>query len=253
MKIDAVVLAGGEANRVHESLSGPKSLISVAGRPMISYVMDALKDCAGLDNIVISIPPDADPAPFRAYSDRIVTSGSGVVDAVTAAIEALGVEGSILVASSDTPMISRAAVESFLESCRRAPADIHYSIVPQTAIEAVFPGTKRTYMRLKDGVFTGGNIHLADKETFIRNRDIGNQLFELRKNPLGILRLLGTLFMVKYLTGRLEISALESKAGDLLNAQVRAVVTSYPELGVDVDKPEDLELAETHMAGFQGR
>jgi GTP:adenosylcobinamide-phosphate guanylyltransferase len=119
VKIDAVVLAGGDANRVDDSLSGPKSLIKVAGRPMIGYVMDALQSCDSLENIVIALPPEADPAPFRTYTDRIVTRGDGVVDAVAAAIEALGPEGRILVASSDTPMISRAAVEAFLDSCRR--------------------------------------------------------------------------------------------------------------------------------------
>ena len=48
MKVDVVVLAGGDASKVVPSLSGPKSLIDIAGRPMISYVTDALRHCRDL-------------------------------------------------------------------------------------------------------------------------------------------------------------------------------------------------------------
>src|SRR3990170_4063068 len=168
MKIDAVVLAGGDANQVVPSLSGPKSLIDIAGRPMISYVMDALRRCPDLEKIAIALPQGTDTAAFAGLADQLVTGTRGVVDAIDRAIKLLGPEGFILIVSSDTPMISARAVNDFLASCGREEADIYYTIIPKETTEAVFPGTKRTYIRLRDGRFTGGNVHLVRKETFLK-------------------------------------------------------------------------------------
>lgn len=248
MKIDVVVLAGGEASQVVDTLSGPKSLIDIGGRPMISYVMDALRQCPDLGRIVIALPTGADAVPFLGFSDLIAVDTTGVVDAIAKAIKVVGEEGSLLIVSSDAPMISSRAITDFLDLCRAAPADIHYTIIPKEATDAAFPGTRRTYVRLRDGTFTGGNVHLTRKDTFIRNQETGERLFAKRKSPLGLLRLLGITFVFKFLTGRLTIDLLEKKVGQLLTAKTKAVVTSYPELGVDVDKPEDLRIAREYMA-----
>lgn len=251
MKIDAVVLAGGDAGKVVASLTGPKSLISIGGRPMISYVMDALRQCSRLDKIVVALPAGTDAGAFAGLGAELVLDTRGVIDAIDRVISATGPDGFILVVSSDTPMISAGAIDDFLTVCEREPADIYYMIVSEESIESRFPGTKRTYARLRDGVFTGGNVHLTRKETFIRNKEMGGRLFAERKSPLGLLRLLGIGFLVKYVFGRLTIPSLEKKAGRLLAAKVKAVVTDHPELGVDVDKPEDLEIAQDYLSGAE--
>lgn len=247
MQIDVVVLAGGDAAAVDPSFSGPKSLINIAGRPMISYVLDALAGCPALGELVLALPEGAKTQPFEALGGRVLEGTTGVVDAIAKAIDLVGDNGYMLIVSSDTPMIHSLAINDFLDSCRQEEAQVYYSIISQETTEAAFPDTRRTYMRLKDGVFTGGNVHLAEKATFLRNITQGNQLFNLRKNPLSIISLLGIGFVLKYITGRLDIETLEDKAQKLLNANVKAIVTRYPELGVDVDKPEDLRLVETYL------
>ena len=156
MIIDAVVLAGGEASKVDPSLSGPKSLIDIGGRPMISYVMDALNGCADLRQVVIALPEEAERARFESMADAVVEGTTGVIDAITKTIYTVGENGYILVVSSDTPMMSSEAVNEFLSSCRREEAQVYYSIIPRGVMESGFPGTRRTYLRLKDGTVTGG-------------------------------------------------------------------------------------------------
>lgn len=247
MHIDVVVLAGGDASKVNPAFSGPKSLIDIGGRPMISYVMDALSDCPALGEIVLALPEGAEKGPFEAFGGLIVEGTTGVVDGIAKSINLVGENGYVLIVSSDTPMIRSLAINDFLDNCQQEEAQVYYSIISKEDIQDAFPDTRRTYMRLKDGVFTGGNIHLADKATFLRNMTEGNQLFNLRKNPLSLIGLFGIGFVLKYITGRLDIETLENKAQELLHADVKAVVTRYPELGVDVDKPEDLRLVETHI------
>jgi len=251
MKIDAVVLAGGEASKVVPSLTGPKSLIPIGGRPMISYVMDALRQCSRLDKIVVALPAGTDPDDFAGLGAELVLDTRGVIDAIDRVINATNEDGYILVVSSDTPMVSVGAIDDFLTACERESADIYYMIISEESIDSRFPGTKRTYARLRDGVFTGGNVHLTKKETFLRNKEMGGRLFAERKSPFGLLRLLGIGFLVKYVFRRLTIASLEKKAGLLLAAKVKAVVTDHPELGIDVDKPEDLQIARDYLSGTE--
>lgn len=247
MKVDVVVLAGGDAGKVVPSLSGPKSLIDIAGRPMISYVTDALSHCRDLDNIVIALPVGTDPAAFSSLGTKIITDTHGVVDAIDKALKVLEKDGYIMMVSSDTPMISPAAVNDFLALCEALDAEIYYTVIPKETVEKMFPGTRRTYIRLRDGDFTGGNVHLVDKDAFNRTKAMGERIFSKRKSPIGLVRLLGLGFVVRFLLGRLTISSLEAGAGRALGAKVKAVVTRYPELGVDVDKPEDLELVTAYL------
>ncbi len=247
MDIDVVVLAGGDASQVDPAFSGPKSLIDIGGRPMVSYVMDALAGSTGLRQVVIALPEGVDQAPFAALGGLVVEGTTGVVDAIKKSILKLGPDGYVLIVSSDAPMINSDAIDDFTNDCRLEEAQVYYSIIRREDTEAVFPETRRTYMKLRDGTFTGGNVHLFEKATFMRNIENGNRLFNLRKNPISLVSLLGIGFVLKYLTGRLNLETLERKARELLGASVRAVVTTHPELAVDVDKADDLRLVQAHL------
>ena len=49
---------------------------------------------------------------------------------------------------------------------------------------------------------------------------------------------------MEILLGQLTIAEAERRVSQLVGARGSAVITSYAEIGVDVDKPADLELAE---------
>ncbi len=252
MKIDVVVLAGGDASKVGSELNGPKSLIKICGRPMIDYVMDALGQCAVLGEIAIALPPGADQAAFTDFSGRIIPDTHGVIIAMLKATELFDDEGYLMAVSSDAPMISAQAIDDFVKRCESDPADLYYTIIPKTVCEMAFPGSKRTYFRLKEGAFTGGNVHMIKKSTFVNNLSLEEQIFAMRKKPISLIRMLGVSFVLKFARGRLSITSVEEKAGAAFHAEVRAIITTYPELGVDVDKPEDLELAEAFLKPSNG-
>lgn len=247
--IDVIVLAGGEASKVDPAFSGPKSLIEICGQPMLSYVMEALAGCTDLREIVVTLPVGVDVTRFAGLAERFVEGTTDVIDAIEKAIDILGKDGYILVVSSDTPLIHSAAIKGFIDKCRQEKAEVYYSIIRRETTEELFPGSHRTYLRLRDGTFTGGNVHLVAKDAFLRNMKTTKRLFGLRKRPVSILSMLGLTFVLRYFFGRLYVKTLENKAEDLFDAQVKAIITSYPELGVDVDKREDLELVEAHLAG----
>ena len=50
-------------------------------------------------------------------------------------------------------------------------------------------------------------------------------------------------FIFGLLTGRLALPRLQERAGRILAARVAVIISTYPELGFDVDKIADLNLA----------
>ncbi|MFQ9523288.1 MAG: hypothetical protein ACLR2G_07125 [Phascolarctobacterium faecium] len=53
--------------------------------------------------------------------------------------------------------------------------------------------------------------------------------------------------MLKFLLHRLTLSDIELRASELLGFSGKAVVSHYPEIGMDVDKEEDWQLLEKYF------
>lgn len=73
------------------------------------------------------------------------------------------------------------------------------------------------------------------------------QIVERRKNPLSIASLFGFGLMWRYLTRRLSIAIAEKRFYKVLGIRGKAIISPYAEVGVDVDKPSDLEIAQKHL------
>lgn len=200
------------------------------GRPMAEWVLSALAE-AGLPGHLRGGSPWLTPPPRLTLPD----SGS-LLGNLEAALE--HVEGRVLVATADIPHLTAEAVRFVLG---KAPeAALVYPIVPKEAVEARFPHTRRTYARLKEGVFTGGNLVLLQKELFYRALPLAKKVVALRKRPLALARLIGLDILLKLLLGRLSLAELEARAGRILGVEAKALITPFPEVGVDVDREEDL-------------
>jgi 2-phospho-L-lactate guanylyltransferase (CobY/MobA/RfbA family) len=152
----------------------------------------------------------------------------------------------VLFVTSDIPWITPDIIEAFIVQAPR-DVDVVYPIIPKQTAETRFPGTKRTYVRLKEGVFTGGNLFLARAEAVPRLKERAETLLAHRKSPVTLARDVGLGLLIRLLTGRLSAAQAETRVGGLLGITGRALIFPYAEAGVDVDKPEDLELAEREL------
>jgi NDP-sugar pyrophosphorylase family protein len=76
--MDAIILAGGKAERLGDAAQGrPKSLVPVAGRPLVAYQIGRLR-AAGVDRVVISCAAgqeDLFGAELTGLGVEIVTAG----------------------------------------------------------------------------------------------------------------------------------------------------------------------------------
>jgi hypothetical protein len=117
-------------------------------------------------------------------------------------------------------------------------------MVSKVDVEEEYPGTVRTYFRLRTGQYTGGNAMIANPALVPRIRDLGQQLFDDRKNAAAMVKAAGVGFVIKFALGRLQPEDLADKIRELLGGSGAAVTTEHSSLAVDVDKPSDLALVE---------
>lgn len=231
-----------------------KGLFPIAGKPMVEWVVDALRDAETVCEIAVVVPTAEDLGSWVDKPDKLVVSNSDFMGNVLAGIGAFRSERPVLVATGDLPTMSGGAVDTFVRAGLERGADFTYPLIPRAEIEAAYPGSKRTYFRLVTGSFTGGNVGLLNPVVAMRNRELGQRLFELRKDAVGMVRILGLRFALKFLLGRLNPAEVEAKAGQLIGGTGAAVVINEPSIGMDVDKPEDVILAERALYGMtQGR
>ncbi len=256
-EVGALVLAG-RANLGPFRDLGPASseaLVAVAGRPMLDYVLGALFSAEGVGAVRV-VGPEADLGPHlsRLYQGRValVPAEDSLMKNVLAGARAADPGRPLLVVSSDIPLLTPEAVEDFLDRCRPWTADFYYPIIRRETVQEVYPGGRRTYVTIREGTFTGGNLVLVNPRVLEACARRAEAFVAARKSPLRLLRLLGPGFVLRFLLKRLTIADLERKVSGLFGITARAVITPHAEVGMDVDRLEDLRLAERVLAGPPG-
>ncbi|MBC7324288.1 MAG: NTP transferase domain-containing protein [Moorella sp. (in: Bacteria)] len=238
MLVDAVILAGDKEGR---------AMLPVGSQPMVSWVIEALRASGCIRRLAVAGPPQLGAA----LPDGIplVPAGKTAVDsALNGAAAFAGTEWLLLV-TADIPLLKPEAVRDFLERCRERSADFYYPIISRERNEASYPGVKRTYVGLRDGVFTGGNMVLIRTAALKSCARLGQEIVRLRKNPLALSRLIGFKFIIKFLAHRLTIAEVEKHFSRLAGIRGAGIISPYPEIGIDVDKDSDLELARRVLSG----
>ncbi len=265
-KVDVVVLAGGGTLKADSpggkkkgahppgavEVSGNKALLTIGERPMVDYVIEALRSCPDVGKIVLvggaSLRKAYCPPPgllFALPGDSplgSLASGAEVLDTAPDAADW------ILACTGDIPFLTAGAVGDFLSQCRRREADFYYPITTRETAERRFPGVKRTYVGLRDGAFTGGNLFLVRRSIVWEALPKAEGFIRLRKQPLALARLVGFGFLLAYLLGFMTIALAERRISSLVGYRGAAVISDYPEIGVDVDKVSDLDMARRLLA-----
>jgi GTP:adenosylcobinamide-phosphate guanylyltransferase len=246
--VSAVVLAGRANHGVFRELSDApnEALIDVAGRPMLAYVLDALTGARTVNTIVVVGTPEV--APHLPEGVKLVVAGDDVIENALSGLAAIDQRHLSLIVTSDIPLITAQVVDDFVEQCASKPAEMHYPAISQGDAERRFPGVRRTYAKLREGTFTGGNVFMIDPRVAPKVAARAREFVAARKSPAKMALMLGPLFLAKLLLRQLSVRELERKVSSLLGVQGAVVITGLVEIGVDVDKVSDLELVRQALA-----
>jgi molybdopterin-guanine dinucleotide biosynthesis protein A len=237
--VTTVVLGGGGGDALSQAAGvAAKALVPFAGQPLVSYVLSALHSCPLVGHIVYV----GDTAPvISAGAEHILPPGQTFVESFSLGVQAAlasAPERSVLVTTADLPWLRAEALSDFLAAA--AGADLAYPVVAEGTARAQFPDQQRTFVRLREGRFTGGNMMLLSPQMVPVLLPFVERAYRGRKNPLALARLFGGDFIVRLALGRLSLRAIETRATRILGLPVRAVVTEHASIGADVDKLEHL-------------
>lgn len=237
----AVVLGGGgPGDRLAAATGAPsKALVPFGGRPLATYVLEALRDSGVVSHVVFV--GDDDERLARA-ADRTVPPGVRMVDSLALGLGA-GLAASdgepLLVVGADVPWWTSDGVRAFVAD---APdADLVYPVVRAEDAERAFPSQRRTYVRCADGRFTGGNAVLVRPTAVPLLLPWIDRAYAARKRPWQLAGIVGARTLAGLATGRIRLAEVEARVRALTGIDARVHVTDDAAIAADVDRPEHLE------------
>jgi GTP:adenosylcobinamide-phosphate guanylyltransferase len=244
--IPALVLAGGPPDEVSALQPGiaNKAFLAVAGVPLVERTLRGLRGSARVGRIVVVAPPAAHASAALALADECRPDGARIADSLAAGLAGFARDEMVVVSAADLPVLHAAAVDDFIERALERALDVGYGCVDRRAHDARFVHVRHTWARLRDGTFCGAGLVALRPRVLERLERFMEDLGRARKNPLALASLLGWDVLLRFVCGALTIAHVEARATRLLGAPAGAIVSGYPEVAVNVDRPGDVVVAQ---------
>jgi GTP:adenosylcobinamide-phosphate guanylyltransferase len=247
--MDAIVIAGGTPKPeelLYPLTQGkPKAMLEIAGKPMIQWVLDALDGAAGIENVIVVGLENETGFSSAKISARLESQGDilpNIRHGVDAAYRLNPNTGHVAVVSSDIPGIRAEHVDWVVNAALETDEDAYYNIIRREVMEARYPSSKRSYVRLRDMEVCGGDLNILRASLVQNNEALWDRIIASRKSALKQAALLGydTLFLLMFRL--ITMKDAERRVTRRLNLSGRALVCPYAEIGMDVDKPHQYEM-----------
>lgn len=242
-KYPVVILAGGPTPDKILAEGEPekeRAFIDIGGRPMLQWVLDAVKDSGIASDLLVMGNCDRMKSEFGLSDEQVSEDQNSMLANFMHGLDHFREHPLVLSTTCDVPLLTGEALQFIVDKVSGMDAEVFYPIVDIKEFDKKYPGGKRTTQKLKEGTYTGGNVFMFNPEKVLANRDKIEAVIRDRKSPAKLIRLFGLPFIVKFAFRQLNLKGLEEKATQILGARMRGIITPYPEVGLDVDKPEDL-------------
>ncbi len=229
-----------------------KAFAPVGGIPMILRVIDALSTCDLVDSIMLCGPPQSKLDDCPSLKKRIdsgelmwLSNQNSPSRSAEHGLNHLPVNTPVFLTTADHALLTPDIVEYFLAESLRSSSDATVGLITNTLMTDTFPGTKRTVFHLRDGGICGCNLFTFNPQGRALIK-FWRTVEDLRKQPWRLIaHLVNPGIVLSYVFRRLSLE----KALDMLAAKsgvrVSPVLMSDARAGIDVDKVEDLLLAES--------
>ncbi|MFC3442360.1 nucleotidyltransferase family protein [Sphingobium rhizovicinum] len=251
--VTAILLAG--ARPIPDPLAAAagvavKPLVPVGGEPMINRPARALLDHPAIGQVVILTQrPDllaADSATgWLAAHPRVrfETGGQGIASSLLALLEAGDLPFPILLTTADHVLLDRAMLDQFVDEA--TGADIAVAMVERETLLARYPGSRRTWLKFRDGWWSGANIFWFGSDKARSVIALWQEVEQDRKKGWKILAAFGPFALLGALLRILTLRGGIARIGRKFGLTARLVAMASPEACIDADKPEDVTLIET--------
>lgn len=242
MTPNVLILAGsrpGAADPVAEAEGvAHKALAVVEGETLLARVIGAAR-AAGAPQVAVSANHPAVEEEARRCGVTLLPTARGPSESVALAFERYGAP--LLVTTADHALLRPEWLRELVAATPRE-ADVSLMLAPREAVEAAAPDTKRTWLRMADGDWSGCNLFLLATPRARAAVATWRQVEADRKRPWRIAGRLGLGTLWDYWRGRLTMAEAIARLGRRIGMNAALVATSDGRAAIDVDRPGDLAL-----------
>jgi CTP:molybdopterin cytidylyltransferase MocA len=242
----AIVLAAQRAGRI-DSLAAAaavshKCVVPVAGAALIRHVVAALGQAPGLDEIRISVEPEAVPMIRQALAGLPATvvyvpSADNLADSVYAA--ARDACDTLLITTADNVLLTAAAVTEMIDTLDRG-ADGAIALASRAAVLAAHPEGQRRFYRFADDSYSNCNLYaLRGPKTLalVESFRTGGQF---ARNPMRLVVAFGIFNLILLRLHRLSLAGAARRLSRRFGIRMAQVVLADGAHAIDVDNQRTL-------------
>lgn len=248
--IDAILLAGGipapDSPLYPYTQGKPKAALDIGGKSMLQWVVDALDEAETISTIIVVGCEDLQD---HIRSKKITSWQPGAGDMIMnfkqgadAVLELNPAAQSVAIVSSDIPLITPEGINWAINLSQKSEEELFYFVIDQPTMEGRYPESGRSYTQLKDMNVCGGDISIIHLDLYTKKKDLWNKLSKARKSSLRLAAVIGIDILILLFLGRLTLDDVVNKVTRRLNITGKGLLCPYPEIGMDIDKPYQLEL-----------
>ena len=251
--MDAIILAGGKStDDPLSAMTGGevKSMLSIAGKPMVQWVLDAISGSKLIDTVVLIGIEDSSRLTCSKPLITMPDEGSliGNMQQASLRLDQIHPNGTHVASfSADIPTITPEIVDHLVSIYQKGEVDIYYGVVERKVLEKRFPGSKRTYIKVKNEEICGGDLNAVSKRAVLKPDALWQDLIKSRKNPLKQAAMIGLDSLLLLMLGLITLDQMADRVCRRMGITGKAVRVPFAEVGMDVDKPFQFEMVEADL------
>lgn len=226
-----------------------KALIPVAGEPMLRRPVRALlaSQCIGKVIVIGQAPDRLEEALPEDLRIEVRASGPTIATTIRTLCDDPATQWPLLITTADHALLEPAMID---EICAAAEdADVAIGVVERRALMRRLPQTRRTWVRLRGGAYTGANLFALRSPAVAPALELWRAVEQDRKKGWRIVSAIGPGTLIGAALRLLSLNAVLARAGRRLGLTLKAVRLDNPLAGVDIDKADDHALVEAILAG----
>ena len=234
-----------------------KALVPIEGKPMLFWVLQALRAAAEVERIAICGLEAADIATgsdLRSYVEEsqavFLPSRETPSRSVLESMQKLR-HVPLLVTTADHPLLTAEMVDYFCRQAREAGGDVAVGLTPGDTVRAAYPQAQRTFLPFRDASYCGCNLYAFLTSRAERAVGYWTRVEQHRKRPWRMISELGPTVLLRFLLRRLSLADAIRLVSERMEVEAHSVLLPWAEAGLDVDKVSHLEMA-TEIARARG-
>ncbi|MCK5848830.1 MAG: NTP transferase domain-containing protein [Caldisericia bacterium] len=256
--IDFLIMAGGTSPEWHKPSISNKVLIPILQVPCIKWVLNAFNNSTNqFSSDINTVLVGTRSLKLEGFTSQCSTfvevpQTNKLSDNVRTGMEACNGEF-VVMTSGDIPCINTQVISNLLINIEKfKDFDLIIPLITKESVEALFPGSQRTYVKIKEGNVKIANAFIVKRSAFHKLEKIMNSFIENRKSVFKLALSFGLINLLKlFIFKSISVEQLEKAFFKAVDINVKGYFTVDAQLAVDLDKESDINNLTEYLRGIE--